>query len=223
MQLTVRISGLRISAALRLAYLRALFAQPVSIIDTISAGKVSARITTSSNTIQLAISQQFAMLIQVIALTGGFYVVAFIYDWLLTLVASASLPFILLAYGSTLPFYIKVHKKTERAQEQASALAFEIFGSIRVVIAFGAEERLSTQHNDWLLRAKRTEMKNGPLIGLMMFPSFFSMYSTFGLTFWFGIRRYMRGNTDDLNAIVMWVFYVFMRFRPLCTNRSKAS
>ena len=163
------------------------------------------------------------MLIQVIALTGGFYVVAFIYDWLLTLVASASLPFILLAYGSTLPFYIKVHKKTERAQEQASALAFEIFGSIRVVIAFGAEERLSTQHNDWLLRAKRTEMKNGPLIGLMMFPSFFSMYSTFGLTFWFGIRRYMRGNTDDLNAIVMWVFYVFMRFRPLCTNRSKAS
>ncbi|KAJ9636221.1 hypothetical protein H2199_007896 [Coniosporium tulheliwenetii] len=208
--LTVRISGLRTSAALRLAYLRALFAQPVSTIDTISAGKVSARITTSSNTIQLAISQQFAMLIQAIALTGGFYVVAFIYDWLLTLVASASLPLILLAYGSTLPFYIEIHKKTEHAQEQASALAFEIFGSIRVVVAFGAEERLSTQHNNWLLRAKRTEMKNGPLVGLMMFPSFFSMYGTFGLTFWFGIRQYMRGDTDDLTAIVIVLFSVVM-------------
>jgi ATP-binding cassette subfamily B (MDR/TAP) protein 1 len=38
--LTVRISGLRMSAALRLAYLRALFMQPVSVIDTISPGKV---------------------------------------------------------------------------------------------------------------------------------------------------------------------------------------
>jgi len=66
--LTIRISGLRISAAVRLAYLRALFAQPVSIIDTVSPGKVSTRITTSSNTIQLAISQHFAMLFQSLAL-----------------------------------------------------------------------------------------------------------------------------------------------------------
>ena len=33
---SIRISGLRISAALRLAYLRATFAQPVSVIDTVS-------------------------------------------------------------------------------------------------------------------------------------------------------------------------------------------
>lgn len=32
---TVRISGLRMSAALRLAYLKATFAQPVSVIDTV--------------------------------------------------------------------------------------------------------------------------------------------------------------------------------------------
>lgn len=67
MQLTVRISGLRMSAALRLAYLRALFAQSVSVIDTISPGKVATRITTSSNTVQLAISQHFAMLFQSLA------------------------------------------------------------------------------------------------------------------------------------------------------------
>jgi len=102
-QITIRISGLRMSAALRLAYLRALFAQPVSIIDTISPGKVSTRITTSSNTVQLAISQHFAMLFQSLAFTIGLYVVAFIKGWLLTLVASASLPFILIVYGSIVP------------------------------------------------------------------------------------------------------------------------
>lgn len=207
---TVRISGLRISAALRLAYLRALFIQPVSIIDTISPGKVSTRITTSSNTIQLAISQQLAMLVQAIAFTGGLYVVAFIYSWLLTLVASASLPFILLAYGSIIPVYIKIHKKTEHAQEQASALAFEIFSSIRVVVAFGAEKKLSEQHYGWLLKAKNSEMKNGPLMGLMMSPSMLAMYGTFGLTFWFGIRQYSRGHIHNINTIVIVLFSVMM-------------
>jgi ATP-binding cassette subfamily B (MDR/TAP) protein 1 len=65
----VRISGLRISARIRQAYLEALFIQPVSMIDKISPGKVSTRITTSSNTIQLGISQQFALFIQSVAYT----------------------------------------------------------------------------------------------------------------------------------------------------------
>jgi ATP-binding cassette subfamily B (MDR/TAP) protein 1 len=87
------------SAALRLAYLRALFAQPVSVIDTISPGKVSTRITTSANTVQLAISQHCAMLFQSLAFTIGLYVVAFVKSPLLTVVASASLPFIMIVYG----------------------------------------------------------------------------------------------------------------------------
>lgn len=65
------------SAALRLAYLRATLAQPVSVIDTVSPGKVAIRITESSNTIQVAVSQHFAMLFQALAFTIGCYVVAF--------------------------------------------------------------------------------------------------------------------------------------------------
>lgn len=85
---------MRISAALRLAYLKSTLAQPVALIDTISPGKISTRITTSSNTIQLGISQHFAMFFQSLAFTIGLYIVAFIKSWLLTLVASASVPFI---------------------------------------------------------------------------------------------------------------------------------
>ena len=159
------------------------------------------------------------MLVQAFAFTGGLYAVAFIYNWLLTFVASASLPFILIAYSAIIPVYIKIHKKTEHAQEQASALAFEIFSSIRVVVAFGAEERLSEQHNGWLMRAKRSELKNGPLMGLMVSPSFFAMYGTFGLTFWFGIRQYTRGHIHSISTIVMWVFnppslIIYLLYQP---------
>ncbi|KAF2279224.1 P-loop containing nucleoside triphosphate hydrolase protein [Westerdykella ornata] len=207
---TIRISGLRISAALRLAYLRATFAQPVSRIDTVSPGKVSTRITTSANTIQLSVSQSFAMLFQSLAFTVGLYVVSFVKSWLLTFVASAALPFILIVYGGLVPPFIKLHKVTEAYHEDASALAFEIFSSIRVVVAFGAQTKLESQHAALLDKAAKNEKKAAPLMGLMMSPSMLSMYGMFGLTFWFGIRQYSRGHIDDVGDIIVVLFSVMM-------------
>lgn len=202
-QLTIRISGLRISAALRLAYLRATFAQPVSTIDTISPGKVSTRITTSSNQIQLAISQNLALFLQSLSLTISLYVVAFVKNWLLTFVASAALPLILIIYGSLVPPFIKIHKVTEQYYDEASALAFEMFSSIRIVVAFGAEDKLAKQHATLLDKAAKNEKRAAPLMGLMMSPMMLCMYGTFGLTFWFGIREYSRGNMTDLGSIIV--------------------
>ncbi|KAI8941739.1 ABC-type transporter tr06 [Plenodomus lindquistii] len=208
--LAIRISGLRMSAALRLAYLRALFAQPVSVIDTISPGKVATRITTSSNTIQLAISQHFAMLFQSLAFTIGLYVVAFIKGWLLTLVASTSLPFILIVYGLIIGPFIRRHKITEKLHEDASAMAFEIFSSIRIVAAFGAEGKLAGQHASLLDEAAKNERKATPLMGLLMAPSMMSMFGTFAITFWFGINQYSEGKIADISGIVVVLFSVMM-------------
>jgi ATP-binding cassette subfamily B (MDR/TAP) protein 1 len=209
-QLTVRISSLRISAALRLAYLRALFAQPVSVIDTISPGKVSTRITTNSNTVQLAIGPQFALLLQSLAFTTGLYVVAFIKGWLLTLVASASLPFVLMVYGALLLPYIRIHKVTEKHHEDASAMAFEMFSSIRVLVAFGAEGKLARQHASMLDKAAQNEKKVAPLMGMMMAPAMLSMYATFAITFWFGIKQYTEGKIPDVGVIITVLFSVMM-------------
>ncbi|PSN71259.1 P-loop containing nucleoside triphosphate hydrolase protein [Corynespora cassiicola Philippines] len=205
-----RIGGIRISSALRLAYLRATFAQPVSVIDTISPGKVSTRITTSSNTIQLAISTHFAMLFQTLAFTIGCYVVAFIKGWLLTLVASAAIPFIVIVYGIMIPPFIRIHKVTEEHLEQASSLAFEIFSSIRIVVAFGAEAKLARQHEEILRRANTNEKRLWPIMGMMMAPFMMSSYGMFGLTFWFGVREYDRGNIDSISNIVVVLFSVMM-------------
>ncbi|RMZ70090.1 leptomycin B resistance pmd1 [Pyrenophora seminiperda CCB06] len=208
--LTIRISGLRISAALRLAYLRALFAQPVSIIDTTSPGKVSTRITTSSNTVQLAISQHFAMLFQSLTFVIGAYVVAFIKSPLLTLVASASLPFILLVTGALIPPFIRIHKVTEKYHEDASAMAFEMFSSIRIIVAFGAEAKLARQHEDMLEKAAQNERKAAPLMGLMMSPMMVGQYGTFAIAFWYGIKRYSEGKETSVGTITVVLFSVMM-------------
>ncbi len=209
-KLTIRISGMRISAALRLAYLRALFAQPISEIDKISPGKVSSRITSSANTVQLAISQHFAMLFQSLALTIGLYVVSFIKGWLLTLVASTCLPFILVVYGITVPPFFKIHTITDKYHEDASATAFEIFSSIRVVVAFGAEAKLARQHEAMLDKAARNERRGAPLMGFMMAPMMASMYGTFAITFWYGIKQYTEGKIPSVGNITVVLFSVMM-------------
>ena len=187
-----------------------MFAQPVSVIDTISPGKVSTRITTSSNTVQLAIGPQFALLFQSLAFTIGLYVVAFIKGWLLTLIASSSLLFLLLAYGALLPPYIKIHKVTDKHHEDASAMAFEMFSSIRVVVAFGAERILSREHASTLGKAAKNETRATPLMGLMMATAMLSMYATFAITFWFGIKQYAEGHLPDVGAIIVVLFSVMM-------------
>ena len=159
---------------------------------------------------QLAIGPQFALLFQSLAFTIGLYVVAFIKGWLLTLVASASLPFILIVYGVLLPPFIKINKVTQKYHEDASAMAFEIFSSIRVVVAFGAEEKLARQHASMLDKAAQNEKRAVPLMGLMMAPAMLSMYATFAITFWFGIKQYTEGKIPDVGAIIVVLFSVMM-------------
>ncbi|KAF5853597.1 hypothetical protein GGP41_002155 [Bipolaris sorokiniana] len=208
--LTIRISGLRISAALRLAYIRALFLQPVSVIDTVSPGKVSTRITTSANTVQVAISQQLAMMFQAFAFVIGAYVVAFIQSPLLTLVASASLPFILILMGIIIPPFTRIHKITEKYSEDASATAFEIFSSLRVVVAFGAEAKLARQHEELLIKSAKNFKRAAPLSGLFFAPMMVGQYGTMGIAFWFGIKQYSEGKNDNVGTIVIVLFAVMM-------------
>ena len=199
---SVRISGLRISSALRLAYLEALFKQPLGVIDAVSPGTISSRITASANVIQLGISQQFATFLQALALTLGAFIVSFTRSWLLTFVASSSMPFVLIVYSTVIPFFIKFHGEMMRYQEQASSLAYEIFSSIRIVAAFGAEKRLAAQHHKFIGQARETDKKIAPLMGMAFSPIMFAMYGTYALTFYFGIKQYRGGHLGSVGAII---------------------
>jgi ABC-type bacteriocin/lantibiotic exporter with double-glycine peptidase domain len=66
--LSFRVVGLRISAKIRYEYLNALFALPVSVLDTVPTGQTSTTITATANTLQLGISEKLGILIQFSAL-----------------------------------------------------------------------------------------------------------------------------------------------------------
>ena len=55
-----RMTGIRISAAIRMAYLTALFNQPMNAIDKLPPGTATDSLTTVANTIQMAVSDKLS-------------------------------------------------------------------------------------------------------------------------------------------------------------------
>jgi ATP-binding cassette subfamily B (MDR/TAP) protein 1 len=188
---------------LRLAYLTALFRQPISAIDLLPLGRPTDTITTSSNTVQIGISERLATLIQSLALLVGAYAIAFRYSWALTLVSSSAILFITIIYSVTVPIFLNRQRDIDLAHEKASSIASEALGTIRTIVACGAEGKLNARYAEWVNTAKKRGMKLAPLFGFQLAPSFFAMYANFALTFWFGAKQYAAGDVSDPGQIVM--------------------
>ena len=184
--LAFRIIGLRISAKIRYEYLKALFALPVAVLDTVPTGQTSTTITSTANLLQLGISDKLGTLIQFSALMLTSIIVvssvwlerphkilmyqAFTFSWALTLACCSVLVFIGLIYGFTVPLTMKLNKEVEFADEKASSIAGEALASIRMVIASGAESRVSRRYSGWVEESRKRGRKLDLVQGVMFSP-----------------------------------------------------
>ncbi|KAL9084011.1 MAG: hypothetical protein Q9165_008287 [Trypethelium subeluteriae] len=157
-----RMVGIRISAALRHAYLSALLGQPVSVVDKLPSGSATDSLTTAANTIQMGISDKLGLLIQSLSLLISAYVVAFKYSWRLTLVSSSSIVFVVLAYSVVLPFWIKIYRAIIKYNAEAAGIAGEAFQSIRTVKALCAEDAMIRKHAEWISKATKKGVQMAP-------------------------------------------------------------
>ena len=205
-----RTVGLRISAGLRLAYMKSLFAQPVAKLDLVSTGAVSNTITSSANTIQISISDRLAYMFNGLALIIAAYAIAFRYSWVMTLVASSGLIFILVVYSFTTPQALKAQAATDKADERHATIAGEIFSSIRAVLSLGAEPSLSTRYIHAVVDAEKAGYKMSIWFGIQLGPAFFAVFATFALSFWSGLKFYADGVVSNVNTVIIAFFSVLI-------------
>lgn len=150
-----RTAGLRMSAQVRLDYLKALFALPISILDTLPSGQASSTITTTANILQLGISEKLGTMIQFASTAVAAIAVAFKFSWSLTLVTSSVILFIALVYGTILPFVLKLTKEVEHADGKAASIATEVLAAMRMIVANGAEARMASKYAGWVEESRR--------------------------------------------------------------------
>lgn len=170
-QLGFRMVSIRISAAMRLVYLKALFRQPVSVLDALPPGQTAAIITITANILQNGISEKISILLQSTSLVITALAISFYYNWLLTLVTSSGLIFIVIFYFITIPFLAKMMEKVEHADRMSSSIASEVFKSIRIVVAYGAEEKMAKNYADWVEESRRRGLLMSPWVAIQQAPS----------------------------------------------------
>lgn len=162
---------MRISAAIRLEYMRCLFRQPISTLDVLPPGQAAAIITITASQLQMGISEKLSQFLQSISLVVSSLVISFIHSWNLTLVTSSGLLVIVAVYGATTPFLVRLLGQVQHADIQASVVANETFNSVRMVAACGAESKVEKRYTDWVLESLSRGKRMPPLVAIQQAPS----------------------------------------------------
>ncbi|OAR02191.1 hypothetical protein LLEC1_03410 [Akanthomyces lecanii] len=209
-QLAFRMIGLRISAAIRQDFLKALFSQSVHVLDSMPPGYATTVITSSSNTVQLGISEKLGVFLEFNATMIASIIVAFVYSWQLSLVTFTAVVFIVLCVGIALPPITKGSTLQGQSEAKSTSIASEALSSLRMVVACGAEARIGIKYSRFVDEAKKHAQSVGPLIAIQFGLIFFSSYAAFGLAFWYGTKLLVEHKINELGAIVIVLFSVMM-------------
>jgi ABC-type multidrug transport system fused ATPase/permease subunit len=205
-----RLIGIRMSAAIRLHYLRSLFGQTIHVLDSMPSGTAATTITSTANTLQLGISEKLGTLLEFLSTIIAAIIVAFTYSWSLTLVTASVILFISLVISILLPFIIKGHSRLTKADAKGTAVATEAFATIRIITSCGAEARVSQRYAEWVGKAKQATQFTAPFMAAQFGSIFFGLYGAFALSFWFGMKSHVEGRVEGVGTIIIVLMSVML-------------
>ena len=146
------------------------------MLDTLPSGQAANTLTNTANVLQVGISEKLGTFVQFTSLMVAAIIIAFTYSWSLTLVTCSVILFIGVVYGITIPVAVKWQKEVEHADEKASSIAGEVLGSIRMIVACGAEGRIARKYSGWIEESKKRGLRLSPLVGVQFAPCKLSQY-----------------------------------------------
>lgn len=88
----------------------------------------------------------------------------------MTLVTSSVLVFVGTVYGIVIPIVVKLTKEVDHADAKAASIAGEVLGSIRMVVACGAEGRIAKKYAGWIQESNRRGLRKSPALGAQFAP-----------------------------------------------------
>ena len=203
------ITATRAARTLRRDYIRSILRQDIAYFDTCTPGSVATSISNNVDMIQAGLSEKVGVIIQGFAMLATAFIVAFVKGWKLTLVTASTLPAAVIAVGITAALDARLEAKILAIYAKAGGLVEEALGSVRVVTAFGAHNKLLKKYEAYLDVAKTYGVKKGPILGTQYSAEFFMMYCAYALAFWYGIRLILQGEIDSGGTVTTYVFRGF--------------
>jgi ATP-binding cassette subfamily B (MDR/TAP) protein 1 len=163
-----RMIGIRLSSAIRLHYLQSLFAQSIHVIDSMPVGAPATAITATTNTLQLGISERLGTLVQYITTIVAAIIIAFVWSWDLALVTSSLILYTIVVAAIFMPLILKGQTASLEADAEATAIASEALGEIRLVLACGGQSHVFSRYDTWVQKALMRAQKAAPFLGIQL-------------------------------------------------------
>jgi ATP-binding cassette, subfamily B (MDR/TAP), member 1 len=155
--------------------------------------------------IHTGLAEKVGVIIQGLAMLTSAFIVALVSGWKLTLVTATTLPAAVTAVGITVALDARIEAKILEIYSKAGGLVEEALGSIRIVAAFGANDKLLKKYEAYLEVAKTYGVKKGPVLGVQYSSEFFMMFCAYALAFWYGVRLFLRGEMDSGGTVTRYV------------------
>ncbi|TKY70039.1 ABC transporter B family member 2 [Spatholobus suberectus] len=179
-------TGERQAAKMRMAYLKSMLNQDISLFDTeASTGEVISAITSDIIIVQDALSEKVGNFMHYISRFIAGFVIGFVRVWQISLVTLSIVPLIALAGGLYAYVTIGLIAKVRKAYVRAGEIAQEVIGNVRTVQAFAGEERAVRSYKAALMKTYVNGRKAGLAKGLGLGSMHCVLFLSWALLVWF--------------------------------------
>ncbi|XP_067650527.1 ATP-dependent translocase ABCB1-like isoform X2 [Haliotis asinina] len=178
----------RQSHRIRLAFIKNILRQDISWYDVNEVGELNTRLSDDINKIHDGIGDKVGNFLQWFSCCLAGFIIGFYYGWKLTLVILAISPALVVSAALMSRLMASMTSKELAAYAKAGAIAEEVLGAIRTVVAFGGEEKECIRYSSNLQEAKAFGIRKGFTNGLSMGVVWLVMFSAYALGFWYGTK-----------------------------------
>ncbi|KAL6348611.1 hypothetical protein AAG906_016131 [Vitis piasezkii] len=179
-------TGERQAAKMRMAYVRSMLNQDISLFDTeATTGEVISAITSDIIVVQDALSEKVGNFMHYISRFIAGFAIGFIRVWQISLVTLAIVPLIAIAGGVYAYIATGLIARVRKSYVKAGEIAEEVIGNVRTVQAFAGEERAVKLYKTALSNTYIYGRKAGLAKGLGLGSMHCVLFLSWALLVWF--------------------------------------
>lgn len=196
-------TAVRATSRLRQDFMRALLSQEIEYHDSSSPGAISSLISSNADIVESGLGDRVSMFISGCAMLVGAFIVAFIQSWRLTLVVSLALPVSTVGASFAVIADTKVSVKVMNINARAAGIAEEALSTVKIITAFGANNKIRAKYDMFLEDARRFGAKQGPLRAIQFGFVLFMNYLAYAIALLYGAYLVANGSISSGGKVVM--------------------
>ncbi|XP_078094662.1 ATP-dependent translocase ABCB1-like isoform X2 [Mustelus asterias] len=202
------LTSARQTRRLRRVFFQTLLRKEIGWFDINPAGQLNTRLTADINKINEGIGDKIGLLFQYTATFGGGIIIGFAKGWKLTLVILAASPFLALSAVLWSKLTVSFTNLEMTAYAKAGAVAEEVLGAVRTVVAFGGQKKEIERYQRNLGEAKKIGIKKAMTANLSVGFANFIIFGSYAIGFWYGTTLVLENSGYTIGTVLTIFFCV---------------